>query len=124
MSDRRVLIISSHPLFAEGIERILQEDGNYIVVARSRELQDALPLVQQHQPEIIIVDHDEPSLRDAQAIDLLVGNQKERQVIFLTLNGSRMIVYQRQRVEDATAGDLLSILRTHPNRPTSEGNVS
>lgn len=123
MSDRRVLIISSHPLFAEGIERILQEDGNFIVVARSRELEEALPLVQQHQPDIIIVDHDEPSLRDAQVVNLLVGNQAERQVIFLTLSGSRMIVYHRRRVEDATPGDLLSMLRSHSARPNPEETV-
>ncbi len=123
MSDHRVLIISSHPLFAEGIERILQEEDNFTVVARSCEVEAALPLVEQHQPDTIIIDHDEPSLRDAQVVNLLVGNQEERQVIFLTLNGSRMIVYHRQRVEDATAGDLLSILRTHPNRPNPEGNV-
>ncbi|MBI5030882.1 MAG: response regulator transcription factor [Chloroflexi bacterium] len=124
MSDRRVLIISSHPLFAEGIERILQEDGNLVVVARSRELEDALPLMQDHQPDTIIIDNDEPGLQDAEVVNLLVGNQAERQVIFLTLSGSRMIVYHRQRVEDATPEDLLSMLRTHPTRPNPEGTVS
>ncbi len=123
MSDRRVLIISSHPLFAEGIERILQEDGNLTVVARSRELLEALPLVEQYQPDTVIVDYDEPGLCDTEVVNLLVGNQDERQIIFLTLSGSRMIVYHRQRVEDATPGDLLSTLRTHSTRPNSEGNV-
>ena len=124
MSDRRVLIISSHPLFAEGIERILKEDGNLSIVARSHELQAALPLIQEHQPDTIVIDNDEPGLRDAEVVNLLVGNQAERQVIFLTLSGSRMIVYHRQRVEDATPEDLLSILHTHPTRPNAEGTVS
>ena len=124
MSDRRVLIISSHPLFAEGIERILQEDGNFSIVARSRELDEALPLIKEHQPDTIIIDNDEPGLRDAEVANLLVGNQAERQVIFLSLSGSRMIVYHRQRVEDATPEDLLSMLRTHPTRPNLEGTAS
>lgn len=110
MKRCRVLIISGHPLFAEAISRLLQVEG-IEVVARADSLESALPLVKSQAVEAIIVDHDDPNLRDAEVVAQLVGDDEERQVIFLTLTGNQMIVHHRERLENVTSDDLVRALR-------------
>ena len=106
----RAYIISGHALFAEAIERLLQ-DANVEVVGRAGSLESALPDLQELRIEAIIVDHDDPDLRDAEVVSQLVGYEDERQVIFLTLAGNQMIVHHRERVEDVTTADLVRAIR-------------
>ena len=110
MESCRTLIISGHPLFAEAIRRLLWEEG-VEVVATADSLDAALPLLRQQPVEAIIVDHDDAQLRDAEVVSRLVGHDDERQVIFLTLSGNRMIVHHRERVEGVTPADLVGAIR-------------
>jgi hypothetical protein len=80
-------------------------------------LESALPELRNQVVEAIIVDHDDPALRDAEVVSQLVGHDEERQVIFLTLAGNQMIVHHRERVEGATPEDLVRAIggrRTEP----------
>jgi DNA-binding NarL/FixJ family response regulator len=110
LKTSEVLIISSHPLFAEAISHLLKERG-VIDVSRVDSLAGALPVLKEQQ-EIgtIIVDHDDPQLRDAEVVSHLVGSDETRQVIFLTLAGNQMIVHHRERVENVTPDDLIQAL--------------
>ena len=108
----RVLIISSHALFAEAITRLLNEKG-IREVAKVNTVASALPVLQEQDIGTIIVDHDDPQLRDAEIVSQLVGYDEAQQVIFLTLAGNRMIVHHRERVENVTPDDLIQAL--HPS---------
>ena len=105
----QVLIISSHPLFAEAILQWLKEKGVQ-AVARVDTLAEALPWLKEHNIEAIIVDHDDPNLRDSEVVSQLVGFDETRQVIFLSLAGNQMIVHHRERVENVTPNDLIQAL--------------
>lgn len=111
MDDFRVLIISGHPLFAEAITHILQEQGVTGTITVNS-LNSALPLLRNESLETIIVDHDDPTLRDAEVVSRLVDSDEARNVIFLTLAGNQMIVHHRARVENVTPNDLIQAL--HP----------
>lgn len=110
METCRTLIISGHPLFAEAITHLLRE-GGVEVVATAGSLDAAVPWLREQPVEAIIVDHDDPQLRDAEVVSRLVGHDEDRQVIFLTLSGNQMIVHHRERVEDVTAADLVGAIR-------------
>lgn len=110
MEPSGVLIISSHPLFAEAIIQLLKEKGiSHVSTVDS--VPTALPLLKQQAVETIIVDHDDSQLRDAEVVSQLVGSDEARQVIFLTLTGNQMIVHHRERVENVTPDDLIQALR-------------
>jgi DNA-binding NarL/FixJ family response regulator len=102
----RAFIISGHALFAEAIARLLQDAG-VEVMGRASSLERALPRLKDQRVEAIIVDHDDPDLRDGEIVSQLVGYDEERQVIFLTLAGNEMIVHHRERVENVTSADLV-----------------
>jgi DNA-binding NarL/FixJ family response regulator len=116
LQARRVYIISGHALFADAITRLVQ-DAHVEVVGRAGSLEDALPALRNLAVEAIIVDHDDPALRDAEVVSQLVGHDEARQVIFLTLSGNQMIVHRRERVEGATPADLLRAIRSERPRP-------
>jgi DNA-binding NarL/FixJ family response regulator len=106
-----VLIVSSHPLFAEAISHLLQERG-ISNIHRVDSLAGALPRLDAPEINVIIVDYDEPLRRDTEVASQLVGHAETRQVIFLTLAGNQMIVHHRERVENVTVDDLIQALHS------------
>lgn len=109
MEPSNVMIISSHPLFAEAIIHLLKEKGiGHISTVDS--VPAALPLLEQQAVETIIVDHDDSQLRDVEVVSKLVGGEQTRHVIFLTLAGNQMIVHHREQVENVTPNDLIQAL--------------
>ncbi|MFZ5918760.1 MAG: response regulator [Chloroflexota bacterium] len=110
METRRALIISSHALFAEAIARLLQAES-VEVATRAESLAEALAFLQDRSVEAVIVDHDDPLLRDAEIVSQLVGRHEACQIIFLTLAGNQMIVHHRERVENVTPADLVRAIR-------------
>jgi len=114
-----VLIISSHPLFAEAIARILQREAIEVLPVVGS-VEAALPLIEAHQPEAIIVDREGTSPIETDLVALL-GEDRDRQVIFLTLNENQIVVHSWQRVQNATSDDLVSILRRHLAHAVDEG---
>ncbi len=110
MNNRRVLIVSEHPLFAEAIMRLLQEE-NINVVAKANNVREARSILNTQEIEAVVVDYDDPQLRDAEVVSHLVGSDEERQVVFLTLAGNQMIVHHRERVENVTPADLVEAIR-------------
>ena len=110
MSGRSVLIISSHPLFAEAITHVLASEG-ISVAATASDLQAAVPLLDTVHPDTIIVDCEEPCQPQAEMLALLDDADREARMVFLSLADNRMTVHQWRRVGDATSADLVSFLR-------------
>lgn len=113
METGQVLIISSHPLFAEAITQVLHEQGVGHIM-KVQNVASAASLLHEQAVGSIIVDHDDPQAGDAEVVSQLVGADEARQIIFLTLAGNQMIVHHRERVENVTPADLIQAL--HPSR--------
>lgn len=110
MSGNSVLIISSHPLFAEAITHVLASEG-IPVAATAGDLEEAVPLLAEHRPGTVIVDCEEPCQPQAEMLALLDDANVEARLVFLSLADNRMVVHQWRRLGDATSADLVSFLR-------------
>lgn len=110
MRDCRILLVSNHPLFAEAITRLLQEE-NINVVAEVNDLEEARSILKTQKFETIIVDQDDAGLQDIAVMSDFFNSQDERQVIFLSLNDNQMIIYYQERVENVTPSDLVTAIR-------------
>ncbi|MCB0241285.1 MAG: hypothetical protein KDH08_22225, partial [Anaerolineae bacterium] len=62
MYQARVLIISSHPLFRDGIIRLLGDDAEVIAAAATWLEVEALGL--ERAPDVIVVDHERADLQE------------------------------------------------------------
>ena len=76
MRERRVLIVSNHPLFAEAITRLLQEK-EISVIAEVNNLAEAQSVLNTQEVETIIVDQDDVSLQDTTIMSYLIDSQKK-----------------------------------------------
>ena len=58
----RVLLVDDHALVREGLHRLLQDCGDIEVVGEAGEGQQALRLVRQLQPDVVVMDLSLPGL--------------------------------------------------------------
>jgi cytochrome c oxidase subunit 2 len=100
--NRRVLIASSHPLFARGLTRLLQkrqeEDVDVLgVVATSDE---AFAAINDLQPDLIIVDYDDESLNREEFLAQFMESSGKLRVVLLSLKegGDEAVVYDRRNM--------------------------
>jgi cytochrome c oxidase subunit 2 len=65
-SPKRVLIVSSHALFGQGIRSLLMErkQSEVEVVAVVSGLSDAIEALEIYKPDLVIVDYDDQSLNN------------------------------------------------------------
>ena len=116
MTLQQVLIVSSHPLFREGIVRLLGDRAD--VVGSVTRWEDARQLPLERRPDVIIVDHDSPELKVADLAPLLWPDAEDLRVIYVTLSGDKMTIHERHQVSGAGEADLLRALQG--SRPEPE----
>ena len=99
---RRVLIASSHPLFAKGLTRLLQqrhqEDVEVLgVVTTSTQAFDE---IQARLPDLIIVDYDDDSLNREEFLAQFMESSGKLRVVLLSLKegGDQAVVYDRRNL--------------------------
>lgn len=108
MNGDRVLIVSPHPLFREGIVRLLGDQVE--VVGTAADWDEARALIQQGRPQTVIIDHESAELKDTDLTLLLWPEAEALKVIYVTLAGNEMIVHERRRISGVTETDLLEAL--------------
>lgn len=116
-----VLIVCRHPMFGEGITHLVGDEVEIVgIVPASGE---ARKLVQQYRPHVIVVEHEEETLREADLAPLLWEEAERLKVIYVTLAGTEMIVHNRYRVTNVTQEDLLrAVLNTYSYSVTFEAS--
>ena len=91
MSDIRIIIADDHPIFRQGLRGVIEADARLKVVAEATEGEEALKLIQEHKPEVAVLDLDMPGkdgfgvAREIQAQQLPVA------VIILTMHDSESL---------------------------------
>ncbi|HSN75298.1 MAG TPA: cytochrome c oxidase subunit II [Anaerolineae bacterium] len=103
------LIVSAHPLFREGIARLLGEQA--VVVGSVASWQEVQGLGLDQAPDVIIVDHDSSDLQEKDLTPLLWPDADDLRVIYVTLSGDKMTVHERHQVAGAGEADLLRALK-------------
>jgi ActR/RegA family two-component response regulator len=106
---QRVLIVSSHPIFAKTLDRLVREAG-YQVMACVAALPQALPLLQANAPVTVIIEYQDAQPRADEWLPLLQSAHATRRVILLTLAKNEMIVHEQRRVTHVTETELKQAL--------------
>ncbi len=108
--SRRVLIASSHPLFGQGLVRLLNEKKSLQaeVVGMVSNLEEALEAMQRLKPDLIIVDYDDEKLnRDEFLARFVEGDQKIRVVLLSLQSAKEALVYDRRTLAASQIDDWL-----------------
>jgi cytochrome c oxidase subunit 2 len=108
--SRRVLIASSHPLFGQGLNRLLQEKRSLgvEVVGMVSNLEQALDALHRLEPDLIIVDYDDEKLNRDEFLARFVEGEKKLRVVLLSLQSAKdALVYDRRTLAASQIDDWL-----------------
>jgi cytochrome c oxidase subunit II len=105
----RILIASSHPLFAKGLQSLLsrRNETDAVVVGIVSTIEEALAALENLTPDLVIVDYDDERVNRDEFLARFVEGEGRLRVVLLSLRegGDEAIVYDRRtlaasRVED------------------------
>ena len=88
----RIVMIDDHQLFREGVKRILDFEADFEVVAEGADGEDAVKLVQQYRPDVVIMDINMPHVNGVEATKDLIEANSETKVIILSIHDDESYV--------------------------------
>lgn len=107
----RVLIASSHPLFAKGLRSLLQKrpQEDVSVVGLVSTIDEALKALHEQQPDLVIVDYDDKVFNRDEILARFVEGEGRLRVVLLSLGamGDEAIVYDRRTMVASQIEDWL-----------------
>ena len=107
----RVLIASNHALFGEGLRSLLQEReaGDVDVIGVVSSVDEATPFLEEQNPDLILVDHDDETLNREEILARFLETGKELRVVVISLHdgGQEALVYDRRTMSGSQVDDWL-----------------
>jgi two-component system response regulator NreC len=86
MSDPiRVVLVEDHQIVREGLRALLEGQDDIEVVAEADNGKDGVALVQQHQPDVAVMDLNMPELDGVEATKIIRKNVPNTQVLILSM---------------------------------------
>lgn len=82
----KIVIIDDHQLFREGVKRILDFEPSFEVVAEGDDGSEAIELVEQYQPDVVIMDINMPNINGVEATSQLIQKYPDSKVIILSIH--------------------------------------
>ncbi len=114
----RVLVAEDHPIVADGIVAILAKAKDMVVVGRARDGAEAIELVKQHQPDIVLLDLRMPVVDGIGVARWINDSGSTARAVFLTMFDSEKDVSQAIRAgadaylqKDTPAAEILRTIR-------------
>jgi DNA-binding NarL/FixJ family response regulator len=110
--QRRVLIVSSHPLFGKGLQRLLQtrQSADVDVVGIASSVEDAMhALHQQDRPDLVVVDYDDGAVNREEFLARFMESEHQLRIVLLSLKegGAEAVVYDRRTLAASQIDDWL-----------------
>ena len=86
MLKRRVLLVEDHPMYRQGVKRLLEESGRFQVVAEAANGHDAIHQAYVHHPEIVIIDVQLPGVTGLKIARVLRKQHHAMKIVFLSMH--------------------------------------
>jgi two-component system nitrate/nitrite response regulator NarL len=82
----RVVVIDDHPLFRAGVIQTLQAALEMEVVGQGTSVADAIRIVQEQRPDVIVLDMNLPDQRDGiRAVEAIYAESSSTRILMLTI---------------------------------------
>jgi len=82
--QQRILVADDHPLFRAGVVSVLKEKG-YTVCGEASDGEEAIKMLEELKPDILILDMDMPKLKGIQVLEQLERVSSGTKAVFLTM---------------------------------------
>ncbi|RTR36382.1 response regulator transcription factor [Robertmurraya yapensis] len=101
----KIVIIDDHQLFREGVKRILDFESSFEVVAEGDDGSEAVNLVEQYNPDVVIMDINMPNVNGVEATRQLIEKFPDSKVIILSIHDDEN--YVQHALKTGATGYLL-----------------
>jgi two-component system, NarL family, response regulator DegU len=82
----KIVIIDDHQLFREGVKRILEFEKSFQVIAEGDDGNEALKIVEEFHPDVVIMDINMPHVNGVEATGRLIEKYPDTKVIILSIH--------------------------------------
>lgn len=86
MNRIRLVVVDDHALFRRGLVGLLEEMPEFSVVGEAANGQEALPIVDRTQPEIVLLDINMPVLDGLETLTAIRKTHPEQKILMLTIS--------------------------------------
>ena len=100
-----VLLVDDHSLVRRGFRRLLEDDPEIVVVGEASDGHEAVDLVTEHHPAVVVMDFALPSMNGAIATRQILKSAPETMVLMLSMHSEA--TYVRTCLEAGARGYLL-----------------
>jgi DNA-binding NarL/FixJ family response regulator len=101
----RCVLADDHALLRQGVRRLLEDEADLRVVAEAANATDALKLVLEHRPDLLLMDDGMPGPSSFEAARIIDEKCPTTRVVFLTMHEDQEYVVQG--LQAGAAGYLL-----------------
>ena len=85
-STSRILIVDDHPLFREGLQQLIDREPGWVVCGAAADTKEALRLVREAKPNLVIVDISLGSQSGIELIKLLKADDHDLQILVVSMH--------------------------------------
>jgi len=114
----RCVIADDHEMLRYGVRRLLQDSPDFLVVGEARDAAEALKLVIEHRPDLLLLDISMPGMSSFEVGRLVETHCTSTRIVYLTMHEDQEYVQQALRsgasgylLKDTPAPQLLEALR-------------
>ena len=114
----RCVIADDHEMLRYGVRRLLEDDPGFLVVGEASDASEALKLVLEHRPDLVLLDISMPGMSSFEAGRLIEEHCTGTRIVYLTMHEDQEYVQQAMRsgatgylLKDTPAPILLRALR-------------
>jgi DNA-binding NarL/FixJ family response regulator len=118
MQTLRVLIVDDHTLVRQGLRRILEAQPGFEVIGEAGDGREAIRLVHEIQPDIVVLDVTMPRLNGLEALSQLQRRAPQAHIVVLSMHDDEAYVTRAVRagaaaylLKDSADVDLIHALR-------------
>jgi len=101
----RIVVADDHPIFRDGLVRLLALEPDFEVVAQAQDGRQVLDVLQQHEPDILLLDLKMPGLDGLATLQRLQNSKHKTRVIVLTASDDKNEFVQAMKL--GTSGIVL-----------------
>lgn len=92
-SNPRVLLVDDHTLVRQSLSKTLQAEGIEVVAEASRG-DEAVPLVEKHKPDVVVLDIGTPGMDGLEVARVLKRQTDHPKILFMTMRDDDATIWQ------------------------------
>ncbi len=103
--ETTVLLVDDHPVVRQGLRHLLERVGDMRIAGEAGDGQEAIALVRELNPDVVIMDITMPKLDGVEATRQILAESPEARIIALSIQGEKQFI--EQMLQAGAAGYLL-----------------